>query len=104
MEKAHCIVNLISEHDLDDECILKELNLLDAELLVRKFEPQGMSAILLDDHKHITIHTWPENKAACLDIYGFENPEVILAKLILLYKPTYFESRSVIRGSCESSS
>lgn len=35
-----------------------------------KFEPQGVSCILLLAESHISIHTWPERQFASVDIYS----------------------------------
>lgn len=34
-----------------------------------KFEPQGVTAILLLSESHISIHTWPEKRFATCDIF-----------------------------------
>ena len=34
-----------------------------------KFHPQGVTAILLLSESHISIHTWPENSSAAVDVY-----------------------------------
>lgn len=34
-----------------------------------KFEPQGLSGVLLLAESHLTVHTWPENNLAALDFY-----------------------------------
>lgn len=34
-----------------------------------KFEPQGLTAMLLLSESHISIHTWPETNYAAVDIF-----------------------------------
>lgn len=34
-----------------------------------KFEPQGVTGLLLVAESHISIHTWPENNSAAADIF-----------------------------------
>jgi ornithine decarboxylase len=36
---------------------------------VHQFEPAGATAIYLLSESHISIHTWPEKAAACVDIF-----------------------------------
>jgi S-adenosylmethionine decarboxylase len=35
----------------------------------KKFEPQGVSCIIFLEESHMSIHTWPENNFACLDVF-----------------------------------
>ena len=39
------------------------------DVIVYKFSPQGMSAIVLLSESHISVHTWPEYGYAALDVY-----------------------------------
>ena len=38
-------------------------------LISNKFEPQGVTAIVLLAESHISIHTWPESKYSAVDIF-----------------------------------
>ncbi|MGV3588789.1 MAG: adenosylmethionine decarboxylase [Adhaeribacter sp.] len=40
----------------------------------KKFEPQGLTAMLLLAESHISIHTWPEKKLFCIDIFTCKGP------------------------------
>jgi S-adenosylmethionine decarboxylase len=35
-----------------------------------KFQPYGVTAFLLLSESHISIHTWPENKFAAIDVFS----------------------------------
>ena len=35
----------------------------------KKFDPQGLTAMLLLAESHISIHTWPEKALFCMDIF-----------------------------------
>jgi len=54
----------------------------------RKFEPQGVSAIVIISESHIAIHTWPELKYAALDFYtcGEEDPEPAVREIARKFK------------------
>ena len=43
-----------------------------------KFDPQGITAICLLSESHISIHTWPEEGKAAVDVYtcGDCNPKI----------------------------
>lgn len=75
----HYLINLYGCNPLrlDDQSFIREtlelachtgkLNILN--MMLHKFEPQGVTAIALLSESHISIHTWPENKTAACDVY-----------------------------------
>ena len=54
-------------------CILnraaKLANATVLNLISKKFEPQGVTAIALLAESHISIHTWPESNYSAVDIF-----------------------------------
>lgn len=70
---------------LDDEKFItnillqaaKETKVTVVDYVTRKFEPQGVSVVIIVSESHIAIHTWPELRYAALDFYtcGQEDPE-----------------------------
>ena len=44
----------------------------------KKFEPQGVTVLCLLSESHISIHTWPEEGKAAVDVYtcGDCNPKI----------------------------
>lgn len=71
---------------LDDESYL--IKLLEAAAITsgatvvqtvsKKFEPQGVTVLCLLSESHISIHTWPEEGKAAVDVYtcGDCNPKL----------------------------
>lgn len=62
-----------------------------ANLLVvtsKSFHPQGVTALGLLSESHISIHTWPENGCAMVDICtcGLSRPELGCYKIIEMLK------------------
>jgi S-adenosylmethionine decarboxylase len=39
------------------------------QTIFKKFEPQGVTVICLLSESHISIHTWPEEGKAAVDVY-----------------------------------
>lgn len=35
----------------------------------KKFDPQGVTVLVLLSESHLSLHTWPERKTAALDIF-----------------------------------
>lgn len=49
------------------------------DLAVRRFEPQGVTAVALLAESHLSVHTWPEHGYAAIDAYtcGTRDPEAM---------------------------
>jgi S-adenosylmethionine decarboxylase len=58
-----------------------------------KFDPQGVTAICLLSESHISIHTWPEEGKAALDVYtcGSANPKIGCDIIIAQLNPTEYK-------------
>jgi S-adenosylmethionine decarboxylase len=48
------------------------------QTVFKKFDPQGVTVICLLSESHISIHTWPEEGKAAVDLYtcGDSNPKM----------------------------
>lgn len=48
------------------------------QTIFKKFDPQGVTVICLLSESHISIHTWPEEGKAAVDVYtcGNCNPKI----------------------------
>ena len=75
----HCIMELYEcdELKLNDEAYLRTIVSMAAKLagatllrlITHKFEPQGVTGLALLAESHISIHTWPENRYAAVDVF-----------------------------------
>ncbi|MBM4417297.1 MAG: adenosylmethionine decarboxylase [Chloroflexi bacterium] len=75
----HLLIELheCSEYALDDERLICETLVRSAEQLrstvlsvsSHKFQPMGVTAIVMIAESHLTIHTWPEHAYAAVDIF-----------------------------------
>jgi len=96
-------------HLLDDAEFIKNILLKSArdtkvtvvDYVVRKFEPQGVSVVVIISESHITIHTWPELKYAALDFYtcGKEDPENAVREIARALKTKNLIMVKANRGS-----
>jgi S-adenosylmethionine decarboxylase len=64
-----------------------------------KFEPQGVTIVALLSESHISIHTWPENGSAAIDVFtcGNAKPELAINFLIDELKPVKYNKNFVQR-------
>ena len=76
----HLLIDIICENydilnslekleELSDK-LIKICKLTKLSKLVHKFEPQGITLITLLSESHLSMHTWPENKSICIDIFS----------------------------------
>jgi S-adenosylmethionine decarboxylase len=66
-----------------------------------KFNPQGVSGIILISESHVSIHTWPENGYAALDVFtcgDFKIGQNITRHLIDLFSPLKYTNQYIKRG------
>jgi S-adenosylmethionine decarboxylase len=68
------------------------------QTIFKKFEPQGVTVICLLSESHISIHTWPEEGKAAIDVYTCGNCDpkigcdIIIKQLFATdHKLTYIE-------------
>lgn len=67
-----------------------------------RFEPHGVSALCILAESHVSIHTWPEQHCATVDIYtcGDVAKPTAAAELILFeLAPTQHQLVTIERGS-----
>tara|TARA_B100000029_G_scaffold73282_1_gene65115 strand:- start:2547 stop:3038 length:492 start_codon:yes stop_codon:yes gene_type:complete len=75
----HCILELYEcdQLKLNDEAFLRTTITIAAKiagatllnLITHRFEPKGITGLALLAESHISIHTWPENGYAAVDVF-----------------------------------
>jgi S-adenosylmethionine decarboxylase proenzyme len=71
--------------------------------VTRRYEPQGVTCLLVLAESHFSLHTWPEARYAAADFYtcGSLRPELALELLRDALRATRFDLLSVERGRLE---
>jgi S-adenosylmethionine decarboxylase len=96
-----CIPDDIKELEAIMRAAAKVSGSTDLEFIAHKFEPQGVSAVLILAESHISIHSWPEHKNAAIDIYtcgSKADPYKAIEYLKTAFKAGKVESVTVHRG------
>lgn len=106
---THLIIDLIGAEGIDDinrieKAIRKSVEVAGATLLhihLHVFTPNnGVSGVAVLAESHISIHTWPENGYAALDVFmcGEAKPEMCIDVLREAFKPEKIAVSEVLRG------
>ena len=72
IELYSCKAGLLDDALLVEESLLKACELSGATIinsLFHQFAPQGVSGVVVIAESHFSIHTWPENGYAALDLF-----------------------------------
>ena len=107
----HLIADLhgIAPHRLVDPAAIEQL-LNDAAVVAgativyshfHAFGPgQGVTGVVLLAESHISIHTWPENGFAAVDIFmcGGAQPQQALEAIVAAWQPISSDVRNLSRG------
>ena len=110
----HLIAEFWDGKIIEDEKKLKEI-LLEAvkkaqntplEVVVHKFNPRGITAVVLLAESHIALHAWPEFNYLAIDIFNCGEktfPRKSLAYLKNKFKPKRTEIKEIKRGLLQTS-
>ena len=113
LQQCACAYPLLTDATLlGEHCIaaVRAANLQAVAQLFHSFPatalgPGGVTASVLLAESHMCIHTWPEQKAATLDVYvcnfGGDHSakaEQLMAALCALLRPGYAHTQRVLRG------
>jgi S-adenosylmethionine decarboxylase len=106
---AHLIIDLYDADRLDEiewieETLRKCVEVAGATLLhihLHAFEPNGgISGVAVLAESHISIHSWPEQQYAALDIFmcGKARPERCIEILLEAFTPRRVQIEELLRG------
>jgi len=79
----------------------KEAKNIPLEITIHKFQPQGITGVVLLAESHIFISTWPEINYVAIDIFSCGEkavPEKALEYLKKEFKPKKVEIKKIKRG------
>ena len=105
---AHLIIDLYGAKRLDDiehiektlrECVVAAKATL-LHIHLHHFQPNGVSGVAVLAESHISIHTWPENGYAALDVFmcGKANPDACVPILREAFKVKRIAVSELLRG------
>ena len=106
---AHLVVDLYEAERLGDidhieDALRRAVDAANATLLhihLHHFEPNGgVSGVAVLAESHISIHTWPENGYAALDVFmcGNADPDACIPVLREAFKPKNIAVSELLRG------
>ena len=80
---------------------VRKANNTPLEIAIHKFQPQGITGVILLAESHIALHSWPEFNYLAVDIYTCGNksqPEKALEYLKKEFQPKKVEVKKIKRG------
>lgn len=104
-EMYDCDPEVLNDHKLIEDILLeaaKEANATIVESVFHKFNPHGVSGVVVIAESHLSVHTWPEYGFAALDLFtcGEEvNPWVAFKYIAKKLKSKNYKTMEVKRGS-----
>ncbi|RLF75851.1 S-adenosylmethionine decarboxylase [Palaeococcus sp. (in: euryarchaeotes)] len=104
VEAAGCNEEILSDANRIREIFLKAAEVSDMEVKASyffKFSPTGVSGMVIVAESHISVHTWPEEKYAALDVYTCgekADPEKAVDYILEQFKAEYAHVSEVKRG------
>ena len=73
-----CPFDLLNDVEALRESLLRAAEIAETSVLgeaFHKFEPQGVSGLLLVSESHLAVHTWPEHGHAAADVFTCGNKQ-----------------------------
>ncbi|MEX0848745.1 MAG: adenosylmethionine decarboxylase [Candidatus Dependentiae bacterium] len=99
-----CSFDTLDNHDVLADLLRNAAQNARATVLnvsTHKFEPYGMSGLVLLQESHISIHTWPEFGYAAIDIYTcgeHVSSQAAIDTLAAFFKPEHVRQIEIKRG------
>ncbi len=86
--------------DLAIEDAVRQARATLLDLQIRKFYPQGFSAVALLAESHLSLHAWPELGYVALDVFtcGQADPQKIVSRLEKHFRPGETAYLKIPRG------
>ncbi|MCH9814517.1 MAG: adenosylmethionine decarboxylase [Epsilonproteobacteria bacterium] len=108
--------HILAEYNSCDKSILNNIQLIENSLLkaahiagatvvgssFHRFEPQGVTGVVVLSESHISVHTWPELAYAAVDIFtcgNDVNPSASYTYLKEAFKSEDATSQTILRGN-----
>jgi len=94
----------ISTHDIVKEKMLlvcRDLKLKIVSEFFQQFSPHGVSGVVILQESHLTIHTWPENRYAAIDLFvctPYPNQQQLEETIKKNFSGTITDIRVLVRG------
>lgn len=84
-----CSFDLLNDQQFIVSMLTKSAELCRATILntaCHKFEPYGVTCILMLAESHLSIHSWPEEGKAAVDVYTCSNVDPIVGCKYIIEK------------------
>ncbi len=104
LELLECPPELLDSLDHVEKSLVDAAGAVGVVIIGRvfhKFNPQGITGVLLLAESHMAIHTWPERGYAAVDVFTCSDSvdhDTIMEVLVERFDATHHQNRLVERG------
>jgi S-adenosylmethionine decarboxylase len=105
IEIKNCYFDLLNNKDFIETELIKAVKQGGATYIshfFHQFSPQGVSGVVVIAESHLSIHTWPEQGYAALDVFTCGDKQMgenIIRNLIDSLNPGEFDIQYIKRGN-----
>lgn len=96
IELYDCNADIINDLHKVENILMESVNISGAEIIApvfHKFNPHGVSGVIVIAESHFSIHTWPEYGYCAVDI--FTCGDTINSQKALIFMKKAFEAKSI---------
>ena len=103
-EYKECDLRVINDVREVEKALLDAAKVAGASVVAssfHRFDPCGVSGVVIISESHLAIHTWPEHSYAAVDIFtcGEDvSPDKAYEYLKMIFKTTNASSKTIARG------
>ncbi len=103
-EFSHCDKEILTDIQAIQQAMIEAVQKANAEIrevAFHRFQPQGVSGVIVISESHLSIHTWPELGYAAVDIYTcgeHTNPQLAMEHLATQLKSKAVHQMLIERG------
>ncbi len=104
VEASGCSPEIISSVSKVEEIMVRAAEIAEVQIWsisFHRFQPHGVSGVVVISESHLSVHTWPEYGYVALDIYTCgknAKPEVAVETALELFQATNVHVTEISRG------
>jgi len=86
VEYLDCDASILDDKDMIEKLLIEAAEAAGTTVVasvIKSFEPQGVSGVVVIEESHLSVHTWPENAYAAVDFFTCGNGDPLKAHNVI---------------------